>query len=184
MTPKEKQVTKSEAVQEVKGEAQPNAQKGNINFGNIIGDIVYLMMRSSFHRHLFLSDLEWLLIPPVRLKQMRIFRNEQMPLAYISWAYLTEEAEQRLLTAGVRISPRDWNAGDRIWIIDNISIVEGNHQFLKVLNEQVFKGKDAKIMRLKKEGKGIEGVLLTEFLREVERSKEKTNSATMPIANA
>jgi len=184
MATKQKKGNETETVAEVKGVGQEIMQKNGVNFGNIVGDIVYLMMRSPFHKHLFLSDLEWLLIPPVRLKQMRIFRNEQMPLAYISWAYLTEEAEQRLLTTGVRIAPRDWNAGNRIWIIDNISVVEGNYQFLKILNEQVFKGKDVKIMRLKKEGRGLEGVLLTEFLSTIEHMKEKAKNAALQPANA
>lgn len=37
--------------------------------GNIIGEIVWLITQSPVHRKLQLSDLEWLVYPPVILNQ-------------------------------------------------------------------------------------------------------------------
>ncbi|MBT3333222.1 MAG: toxin-activating lysine-acyltransferase [Rhodospirillaceae bacterium] len=55
------------------------------------------MMRSAPHRHLFVGDLEWLLMPPIACKQFRLWRRENMPVAFASWALLSDEVEARLI---------------------------------------------------------------------------------------
>jgi len=55
------------------------------------------MMRSAPHRHLFVGDLEWLLLPPIALKQFRLWRRDNMPVAFASWAMLSDEVEARLI---------------------------------------------------------------------------------------
>ncbi|MBL6953056.1 MAG: toxin-activating lysine-acyltransferase [Alphaproteobacteria bacterium] len=63
----------------------------------ILGQAAWVMMRSAPHRHLFVADLEWLLLPPIACKQFRLWRRENMPVAFASWALLSDEAEARLI---------------------------------------------------------------------------------------
>lgn len=56
-----------------------------------------VMMRSAPHRHLFVGDLEWLLMPPIACKQFRLWRRENMPVAFASWALLSDEVEARII---------------------------------------------------------------------------------------
>jgi cytolysin-activating lysine-acyltransferase len=146
-----------------------NQNKGISSIEGVLGSVSWIMTRSPFHKHLFITDLEWLVIPPIMLRQMRLFRNEKMPLAYISWAYLSEEAEKRFLSGAAKLAPKDWKSGNRLWIVDNISLKGSAQQFLKILQEQVFKKEKAKILRPKKDGKGVEGVLLKDFLEEIKK---------------
>src|SRR2546427_12976995 len=61
----------------------------------LLGEIAWLMMRSPVHRHLFLADLEWLVAPPLKLKQFRLFRRDRVPEGLVSWGLLTDAVEER-----------------------------------------------------------------------------------------
>ncbi|MBP5858533.1 toxin-activating lysine-acyltransferase [Marivibrio halodurans] len=53
---------------------------------NRFGAAAWLFMNSASHRHLLLSDLEWLLVPALQLEQCRIIRSDGLPVAYAAWA--------------------------------------------------------------------------------------------------
>src|SRR5438093_4875312 len=55
----------------------------------LLGEIAWLMMRSPLHRHLFLAAREWLVAPPLQLKQLRLFRRARRRAAVGSWALVT-----------------------------------------------------------------------------------------------
>jgi cytolysin-activating lysine-acyltransferase len=148
----------------------------NMGPGGVLGDIAILMMGSKAHRYLFISDLEWLVLPALRLKQVRVFRNERRMLAYFSWAYLSEEAERRLLSGQGRIAPRDWKSGDRLWIIDSVVAAGNGRPFLRAMQEKVFSGQNARILRPSKDNRGWEGVLLADVLKNIkDKPVEKTH---------
>ena len=63
----------------------------------ILGQAAWVMMQSRAHRHLFVGDMEWLLVPPIAHRQFRLWRRNNMPVAYASWAMLSDEVEARLL---------------------------------------------------------------------------------------
>jgi len=61
----------------------------------ILGQVCWLMMQSPAHKHMFVTDMEWLAIPAVISKQFRLYRTEKSPWAFVSWAFLDVEAENR-----------------------------------------------------------------------------------------
>jgi cytolysin-activating lysine-acyltransferase len=163
---KNKKTERASGGEVVKAEPIKNPDTG---MASILGDVSFLMLHSQAHRHLFISDMEWLVIPALRLKQMRVFRDAKKPVAYISWAALTEETEARLLSGNTRLAPREWNAGKRIWIIDSICSAPSIYPFFKSVNDQVFKGQEVRLVTPKKNSRGLEGVLLAEVLAEMEK---------------
>jgi cytolysin-activating lysine-acyltransferase len=116
----------------------------------ILGQIVALMTQSPTHRHLFLADLEWLIVPPLARRQMRLFQNDKGPLAFASWAYVSEEVEKELIAGRQRLKPAEWKSGDRLWLMElvcpsaaaNPKILSG---LLNELSENAFKGKSCKM---------------------------------------
>lgn len=62
----------------------------------VFGEAVRLMMASPAHKHLFLTDMEWLALPPIMLRQCTLLRQHGNPFAFVSWAFLGAEAEARL----------------------------------------------------------------------------------------
>jgi cytolysin-activating lysine-acyltransferase len=116
---------------------------GPVNVADALGQIVWLFSQSGMHRHLKIADLEWSVMPAILAEQFRIFRFgplpgleqvdrsalapgftveglEQMPLGVALWANLSAEGEAKL-ERGERLDASDWNAGDRLWLVELIS---------------------------------------------------------------
>jgi hemolysin-activating ACP:hemolysin acyltransferase len=109
-----------------------------------VADAISLMMRSERHRHYSLADLEWLLMPPMLLKQVMFayarpqlppekaaaaaaagIEGEQppQPVAMLTWARVSPEVAAKLDSqkkAGVpfRLAPQEWRSGDEVRVID------------------------------------------------------------------
>jgi cytolysin-activating lysine-acyltransferase len=129
---------------------QANAQQTAINEQTVeqagklfdklpmLGPIVWLLSQTPSHRHLFLSDLEWRILPPVSLGQCKLYMKGNAPLAFVSWAKVTDEVERRLSKGNVRLAPAEWANGDKIWLVDVIAPFGGVPELMKDLNENVF----------------------------------------------
>ncbi len=146
--------------------AEFKADSTNKTFSTIMGEIVWLLTQSPSHKHLALSDLEWMIMPPVLLNQFKIYHNKEQPVGVALWGYLSPEAEQRL-SAVSRIAPEDWGngatldqeaglvakEGGTLWLIEVISPFndeKNNHQqqILADLMQTTLKGQKFKIMRI------------------------------------
>lgn len=123
--------------------------------GEVLGDVAWLMTHSPMHKHLFIADLEWLVLPPVMAKQFRIFRNGSRPVAFACWAYLDEEAEKRLLSGQPRLRPGDWRTGERAWLIDVVAPFGGVGDVLANLKQTNFKDQPLMALRPQPDGKGM-----------------------------
>ena len=121
----------------------------------VLGDVVWLMTHSAAHKHLFLADLEWLVLPSVMNKQFRLFKSGNRPFAFVSWAMLDEEAEKRLLAGQPRLRPGDWRAGDRFWLIDLVAPFGGADGVLKEIKQKMFADRKLMALRPNADGKGV-----------------------------
>lgn len=90
----------------------------------VYGDMMFMAFRSKRHSAMQTSTLRAYIEPPVELGQFRIFRFDDVPRGMYTWARLTREAERKLIL-GEPLSPQDWNAGDRLWIMDIIAPYHG-----------------------------------------------------------
>lgn len=147
-----------------------------IGLESVIGAATILTMQSRSHEHLFASDFKWLIMPPIALKQFKLFRHpkQNAPLAFVSWASVTEETENRLLSGTVKLAPKDWNEGDRLWLIDVVSPFTSQKGILKQLADSEFKDKTINILRPGKDAKTFVGIELKTFLKESQKSGNDT----------
>lgn len=118
-----------------------------------MGHAVWLMTQSAPHKHLFITDLEWLLMPAIAAGQFRLWRKDNLPLAFASWAFLNEETEKRMIAGNQRLGPGAWTSGDRLWLMDLIAPFGGKEEALKELKEKVFPGRTIKSLQPDAEGK-------------------------------
>ena len=122
---------------------------------NIIGEIAWLMTRSMNHRYFFISDLEWMILEPVSLGQFRMFQGEKSPVGAAFWAYVNEDVEERLSKGITKMSPPDWNSGERLWLIDLIAPFGNVEKMLADLTENVFPDRPFKYLQRNEEGNMI-----------------------------
>lgn len=111
----------------------------------LLGQIVTLLGQSPGHRHVFVSDLEWLVLPALIARQARVWRrqteNGAVPVIYASWALVDAEVESRLRQGQMRLKPNEWRCGDRAWLIDLVAPFGGSDAAISELADQVFPGK-------------------------------------------
>jgi cytolysin-activating lysine-acyltransferase len=124
----------------------------------LLGPVIWLYMHASSHKHLFLTDIEWMIIPPMALNQYKLYMKEDAPLAYASWALVDEETENRLLSGRIRLAPKDWKSGDRLWLIDLVAPFGGGKDVLKDIRDNVFPSRSIKQLVPDADGKGIKPI--------------------------
>jgi cytolysin-activating lysine-acyltransferase len=106
----------------------------------LLGPVTWLMMSSAATRNTLLSELEWRVLPALVLDQSKLYFREASPLAYASWAMLSEDAAQRYRQAPHHLAASDWQSGSQIWLVDVLAPFGGIPQILADLRETVFKG--------------------------------------------
>jgi cytolysin-activating lysine-acyltransferase len=111
-----------------------------------IGPVIMLYLQSSHRRFQFIGDLEWLLLPPLVLGQCKLYMKKQYPFSFLSWAFLNEQAEERLLHNGGKLRPEDWKCGDRLWIIDIVAPYGGVGNMMRDLQKNMFPDQGVRLL--------------------------------------
>jgi cytolysin-activating lysine-acyltransferase len=138
------------------GESAKPAGTGQPSPAAALGEIVSLLVQSPSHRHLFLNDLEWLVVPPVMLRQFALFRQGARPVAYASWALVNDAVERRLMAGQPRLAPAEWRSGDRVWLMDMVAPFGGGEKLFDELRARVLAGREVKAIRSGPGGRKVE----------------------------
>ena len=97
---------------------------------NPLAAAITLLLASPPHRHLFIADLEWRLLPAIASGQFRLITKDNRPLAFVTWAFLSDEIKERLKNAvgqdggssgAGRLKPEEWRSGKNHVIVDFVS---------------------------------------------------------------
>lgn len=107
----------------------------------VLGAVCWLMMQQPGARHTLLSELDWRVMPALVMEQAKLYMRDTAPIAFVSWAKLSDDVAKRYLEAPHHLTAADWKSGDQIWIIDMLTPFGGAAEVLKELRETVFAGK-------------------------------------------
>lgn len=155
------------------GSAVPRAQR---NYAESFAQIVAVLMRDASYRKMALSDLEWLLIPPLLVSQYALAqapvrqaatdkgpRGEDkpagtriLPVAVALWARVSASIDKALSgDAGEhpKLRPADWTSGDHVWIVTVAGDSRTFPKFLEQLMARDFKGQTVKMRVRGRDGK-------------------------------
>jgi cytolysin-activating lysine-acyltransferase len=66
------------------------------------------------------DDIELGELAEIAMEQAKLYMREQMPLAFVTSAKLSEEVAHRYRTAPHHLNASDRCSGDQIWILDLI----------------------------------------------------------------
>jgi cytolysin-activating lysine-acyltransferase len=108
----------------------------------LLGAVSWLMMQQNATRHTLISELEWRVMPALVLDQAKLFMRESAPIAYVSWARLSQEVAKRYQQAPHHLTASDWKSGEQIWIVDLCTPFGGMQEVMKDLRESVFPGQE------------------------------------------
>jgi len=125
----------------------PKRAASRVTADEILGQITRLMMMSPKHRQMFVSEVELQVVPPLKLGQCRVLMGEDgQPLAYASWARVSDEVHARLEKGNHRLRPEDWNSGSHPWLIDIAAPPKSIPRVLAELQKNVFKGEKVRTL--------------------------------------
>jgi cytolysin-activating lysine-acyltransferase len=120
-----------------------------------LGAAVRLLMGMPAFRHIFLADLDWMVLPPILLNQYRLFRTEGRVVAFASWGFLSAEAEARLQEPNPQLAPADWKSGDRLWLVSMVAPFGHAEMAVRDLAETALKGQTFKMHRSEAAGRNV-----------------------------
>lgn len=118
----------------------------------VLGEITWLLTQSPLHKQLFIGDLEWFAMPAILLEQFRIWNGPSSPAAVAFWAFVSEETEARLEGGAHKLRADEWQAGDRLWLIELVSPFGGVDEILADLSASVFPGRPFKFHNVGPDG--------------------------------
>ncbi len=138
-----------------------------------LGPVLVLYLQSQHRRYQFISDIEWLLLPPLVRDQCKLYMKKEYPVSFVSWAFINEEVEQRLTFNGGKLRNEDWNCGNRICLIDIIAPFGGVETMFRDIQQNVFPGE---VIRLLAPDLKTGGITIRELAsRGKAKSAEKKN---------
>jgi len=108
----------------------------------LLGAVSWLMMQQSGLRHTLLSELEWRVMPPLVLDQAKIYMRDGAPVAYASWARLSDSVAQRYAIPPHQLVAADWRSGEQFWLIDLVAPFGGAQDVVKDLCASVLPGNE------------------------------------------
>lgn len=85
-----------------------------------MGELAFLFMRAPNYAKASGAAIRAAIEPAVDTGHFALMRNEGVPRALITWAFLDAEAEARFLSGAV-LTAHDWISGDRLWLMDVIA---------------------------------------------------------------
>ncbi len=119
----------------------------------VAGEISWLIAKSMHHQFLFISELEWLIFPPIISNQYYIFRDKQGYIFGVAlWANVNEEVDERLSKHAPKLKPNEWNCGNITWLIDFISPFGQQEKMINYLRTHILKDKKIKVQKHMEDG--------------------------------
>ena len=131
-----------------------------------LGAVTSIMLASPMHRHVFLTELEWLIVPAIGLRQIRIFHHETVPVAFATWALLNDEVAARFRQGQGRLKPEEWHCGDELWLVELCAPYGGVKALLDDLVTSTFGGRTVNTIRPAADGAGFEISTLEQLAKE------------------
>ncbi len=121
------------APEAAKPAALDPAKAAEIEAANLklLGQVTWLLGLSPPHRHMFIADLEWRIRPAIVLRQCRLFHDKGRAVAFVTWAYVSDEVAGRLKAAPDRLRPDEWRCGNRLTIMDVVAPFGGGEKFVQ-----------------------------------------------------
>lgn len=87
----------------------------------VLGDMVWLYSVSEMHREWAIASIHQWIIPAILHKQYRIYRKGAKPVGLVTWGFFSKDVEEAYVHNPRGLKPKDWQSGDRGWILDFIA---------------------------------------------------------------
>ncbi|MDA9556873.1 toxin-activating lysine-acyltransferase [Vibrio sp.] len=115
----------------------------------LIGEITWLFLQSKVHQQYPLYSLHERVIHPLKLGQYKIFYDDQGPIGFTTWSYVSDEWHFKLRKRDQRLPIDEWNNGSHLWFQDFIAPFGHAAQIRKTMNQFFPQGQEVHYRRYK-----------------------------------
>lgn len=119
----------------------------------MLGEATALMAESPLHKDRTIAEIGGLILPPLMLGQLRVWRRGGLPVALATWAWLDTEIEQAVLHQDHVPAPEEWNTGPNPVVVDFIAPFGDGFQVARDLKRSVFPKRALRSVRRDAEGR-------------------------------
>ncbi|MCA8882610.1 MAG: toxin-activating lysine-acyltransferase [Rhodobacteraceae bacterium] len=113
----------------------------------LIGEAVALLAQSDLYGRRSLQDVGGLLLPPLALGQIRLWRRGGHLVGLASWAWLDAATEEAVLAGDHPLAPQDWQCGDHPVVMDFAAPFGGGFAMGRDLLREVFPDRAVRAVR-------------------------------------
>ncbi|WP_417827114.1 toxin-activating lysine-acyltransferase [Thalassospira povalilytica] len=89
-------------------------------FGSTMGNAVWLMTMDKAYCDRPIRDIEAMIAIPILLRQFKLYSQKDKPIAFLTWAAVSDEVKAKLDTGG-ELEFNDWRSGESVVVIDVVS---------------------------------------------------------------
>jgi cytolysin-activating lysine-acyltransferase len=146
----------------------------------LLGAVSWLMMQQVATRHTLLSELEWRVMPALVLDQAKLYMRKNAPVAYVSWARLSDDVAKRYQQAPHHLSASDWKSGEQIWIVDLCTPFGGIQEVMSDLRESMFAGQEIHQFTLGSDGQ-VKAMRWPAVTKKQEDKPKKFSAASLVV---
>lgn len=107
----------------------------------LLGQMTWLLSQSPPHKHLFITDIDWYLLPAIRSGQFRVWIQGGQPVGFALWANVDDEIHASMEGGLTKVPPGKWQSGGHLWLIDLVAPFGGGQNLFTDLVNTVFAGK-------------------------------------------
>jgi cytolysin-activating lysine-acyltransferase len=100
-------------------------------FASALGQAVWLMSLSKAHRGQPISRIEDVVTPAIFLQQFKIYFKDKKPIAFISWAAVSDEIKARFDAGDTQLAVDEWRSGKNIVVVECVSPFAAEDQIIK-----------------------------------------------------
>ena len=90
-------------------------------FGSALGQAVWLMTMSAEHKEQPIKSLEAEVLPAILLQQFKLYSKGNQPVAFLTWASVTDEIKERFDSGEKKLEIQEWRSGNNVIIVDCVS---------------------------------------------------------------
>ncbi|RMC29681.1 toxin-activating lysine-acyltransferase [Paracoccus alkanivorans] len=106
-------------------------------FASVLGQAVWLMSMDPAYKNLPISMIEGRILPPIILRQFKLYSKGKQPVAFLTWAALDEHAAATLDRSGLTGNDlKFWRSGKKITVVDCVSPFTPSESFRKTFFEK------------------------------------------------
>ena len=119
----------------------------------VLGEALALMAQCDLYRGRSLDEFSQLILPPLALGQLRIWRSGGLPVGIATWAYLDAETESAVVDCDQPLSPEGWNCGRLPVVIDFVAPFGNGFKMARDLTRTIFPGVAFRAARRSSDGR-------------------------------